>query len=126
MTDVTYNQIAEKAYGKVVSGVKVDKDGEDLWIMFSDGSRLHFMHHQDCCEDVYIEDIDIDLQDIVGSRLYLIEEASKIGGGHGYSSTWTFYKIQTSSDCATVRWYGVSNGYYSEEVDWEYFESVQD
>lgn len=123
MTDVTYNQIAEKAYGKVVSGVKVGKDGEDLWIMFSDGPRLHFMHYRDCCEDVSIEDIDIDLQDIVGSRLYSIEEASKTGGGYGYSSTWTFYKIQTSSQCATVRWYGESNGYYSEEVDWEYLEA---
>ena len=81
-----------------------------------------FLHNQDCCEDVSIEDICGDLQDLVGEPLRIAEEATnnELFNGKPKSAdsfTWTFYKFATIKGYVDVRWLGESNGYYSESVD---------
>lgn len=87
-----------------------------------DGKTFCFTHYDSCCESVEIEDIVGDLSDLVGSPLVLAEEVSSEPdpgpkGEYDESYTWTFYRFATVKGTVTVRWYGTSNGYYSESVD---------
>lgn len=92
--------------------------GEAL-IFENSTERFVFTHQQDCCELVYIEDIEGDLEYLVGTEILNAEESTSYGetSEWGDSSTWTFYKFATIKGYVDVRWYGTSNGYYSESVD---------
>ena len=96
------------------------------------GKRYRLFHTQDCCEDVWIEDICGDVNHLLDSPILLAEAVSSATGEikdeildklhglkctkHYESVTWTFYKISTIKGSVTIRWCGESNGYYSEEV----------
>jgi len=99
---------------------RAEADDETLTLYLSNTNYVRFLHHQDCCESVYIEDICGDLQDLVGAPLVEAEEVSNYEAEplseHEESHTWTFYRFRTRKGSVTVRWYGSSNGYYSESV----------
>jgi len=76
-------------------------------------------HDQDCCESVYVDDIDGDLSDLIGSPITLAEERTDNDQNPGRwceSFTWTFYTFATVKGYVTIKWFGSSNGYYSESV----------
>jgi hypothetical protein len=91
----------------------------------NDKEVFTFLHYQDCCESVSIEDIVGDLSDLVGEPLLIAEEVSgetpaDFDKDYHESVTWTFYKFATRKGYVDVRWLGESNGYYSESVDLEH------
>lgn len=106
--------------GKTLVGVENYTD--ELVFTCSDGSAYKLYHSQDCCESVTVEDICGDLIDILGSPIIYAEEVTSGENPPGVtkdwqeSFTWTFYKIGTAKGGVTIRWYGSSNGYYSESV----------
>ena len=94
-----------------------------LYFEQEDGEVFVLTHLQDCCEWVYIESVDGDLEDLVGAPLLMAEEAidtNESNYGSDASMTYTFYKLATTKGYVTIRFYGSSNGYYSERVDWFY------
>jgi hypothetical protein len=106
----------------------VTEDGERTELLFttSAGQRYRMYHVQDCCENVYLYDVCGELDDLIGSPLLMAEEVSSANEppiirewGEPDSFTWTFYKFATIDGYVTLRWFGESNGYYSEEVTFE-------
>jgi len=108
--------------GKTIIGIK-KIDQEELQFTCDDGSKYSMYHDQDCCEQVYIEDICGDMNDLLNSPILVAEEVSNRDDKPKYeyddSYTWTFYKLETAYGFVTIRWYGSSNGYYSESVSFE-------
>jgi hypothetical protein len=110
----------------LVHAAKTDMaGGEAILFETSDGERYRLFHHQDCCEDVRVDDICGDLEALLGEPLVMAEEASNEDTSDGESTTWTFYKLATPKEYVTIRWVGKSNGYYSERVDFEKWTSEQ-
>ena len=94
--------------------------GDLLQLTLDDGRSFKLYHEQDCCETVTIEEVVGELDDLLNSPLVLAEEVSDEGwdaDAGGDHVTWTFYKLATIKGAVTIRWYGTSNGYYSESVD---------
>ncbi len=109
----------------------------------------YLYHSRDCCETVLLEDICGDIDWLIGSpvlhasdvstkslgesalpyllatspELYATAVAAVLIGQEltstDESCTWTFYRLSTIKGTVVLRWYGTSNGYYSETVDFE-------
>ena len=91
-------------------------------------------HDQDCCENVWIEDIIGELSDLENFEILMAEHAvveAKIGeeGSFGYEnelreSNW--FKLATLKGYVTIRFNGTSNGYYSVSADLKKIEMGSD
>lgn len=114
--------------GKTVEHISGLKEGsKEVKFYLSDGSVVRMYHEQDCCESVEVEDVIGDVEDLIGSPILMAEEVTYCNEDpEGVeteptddSFTWTFYKLATVKGYVDIRWYGESNGYYSESVDTE-------
>lgn len=119
----------EELLGRVISKIEIDEERERITFTMADGAIYRMDHAQDCCERVYLEDVVGSLADLLGSPLTEAECVSSnddddvddpcyLPPGIGDESwTWTFYKLGTRKGSVTLRWFGASDGFYSERVD---------
>ena len=106
--------------GKTLCKVTVGDYDSEVRLYINDSHYVRFHHDQDCCETVYIESVVGDIEDLVGSEILVAEEVSYDAPAlddWDESYTWTFYKFATIKGSVDIRWYGTSNGYYSESVN---------
>lgn len=124
-----YNYVKiEEFIGKTFTAINVTHNEiefvvspEEIYVMY---------HEQDCCESVGIEDINGDITTLLWVPILKASEDTSRSpksntydeGDNAYtyddeSGTWTFYNLATIKGYVTIRWYGSSNGYYSESVE---------
>ena len=111
--------------GKTIKKITgLEEGSEEVDIFTECGQHYRFYHEQDCCESVWLNDFEGDVDDLVGALIVSAEEATNSGdedssdkpSEYCESFTWTFYKIETNKGGIWMRWLGESNGYYSESV----------
>lgn len=108
-----------KIVGFVFTSIKYDTETETVTFIRNNGKKYQMYHAQDCCEHVYLADIVGDWNTLLNTPIISAEESSQNGPESEESSTWTFYKFATAKGYVDLRWFGESNGYYSESVDFE-------
>ncbi len=106
--------------------ISVENNGnEEIKFICDDGREYRQVYYQDCCASCSVDEIHGDLEDLVGSPILLAEVVTSrenpegVTKEHQDSFTWAFYKLSTIKGSVTIRWYGESNGYYSEEATFE-------
>lgn len=123
----------EEVNKNFASGIKsvkgYEKGSEEIVFKCKTGNTVVFYHEQDCCESVWLEDADglangadiftgcdwCEVEEVEDDNTEPLEYSDE-------SFTWTFYKFKTNKGYDTMRWYGTSNGYYSESVDFKIIE----
>ncbi len=125
-TPTEFGKLKGKTIKKIVG---MEKNSDLITFLCTDGTLYQMYHDQDCCEWVSLEDVCGDVNDLIGAEILVAEEIIS----EGYSSkndarpvdapdrpyhsfTWTFYKLATRNGYVDLRWYGESNGFYSERV----------
>lgn len=118
----TFDELKNKKFSSVTS----NSDG--LYLK-NDTESYAIMHKQDCCEHVELIDIVGDIKDLENSQIYIAECVTNDASGerdpNGYkteSATWSFIKLATFKGYVDLRFFGQSNGYYSETAElykWE-------
>lgn len=111
--------------GKTIARIEgMKKNSERIVIDTADGDHYVMYHVQDCCESVSVDDVIGDPADLIGSPILMADEAVNPpaatcppANSSDESHTWTFYRLATVRGYVTIRWYGGSNGYHSERVD---------
>lgn len=115
----------EVLVGKTLLDVRgLEAGSERVEFVCDDGTSYRMYHLQDCCESVLVEEVIGDVADLIETPVLAAEESSNHENRDEIddSCTWTFYRFQTAKGSLTLRWFGTSNGYYSESVDFEQIE----
>lgn len=91
--------VLEEFIGKTFNKVEVSKWKDELSFFIED-KVYKLIHIQECCEEVFIEDICGNLKDLINEPILMAEEYFSTTK----EATYTFYKFATRKGYVTVRW----------------------
>lgn len=110
--------------GKVIKEIiGLRPDSEEIRFITTDGYKYIMFHRQDCCESVSVDDVVGDAECLLNTPIQIAEERvssdepPSVSKWVDFSYTWTFYTLATVKGYVDIKWFGTSNGYYSESVD---------
>ncbi len=106
--------------GKTIIKLEQVDDWSEIRFFCSDHTVYALHHIQECCEEVYLEDVNGELSWLLNTPILMADEAQGETGTEEESGTryrWTFYRFATRKGYVDLRFLGLSNGYYSEKVD---------
>ena len=106
----------EQIQGMTITAVVYKETTESLLIHLNT-HVLEMIHHQDCCETVYLADVVGSFEDLIGYPLLEVSESIVDIATEDMSSTTSYYNFRTVKASVQLRWVGESSGYYSETVD---------
>ena len=113
-------QTLELLQGHTLTSIEgMTPKSEEVRFTRADGAVVRMRHWQDCCESVHLADVVGDPADLIGVPLELAVGSSSQANVQYGSETWTYYRFRTIKGTVSLRWFGESNGYYSEDVDVE-------
>lgn len=117
----------DQLIGKQITTIEITEEKDHMFFRTYDNETYVMYHIQDCCEGVYIEDIIGDLKDLIMYKIqYAKEDSHSPEESECESCTYTFYKLGTAKGYVDIRWFGESNGYYSESVQFAKLEDDSD
>ena len=117
-TDVTPEIILGKTFTEIIG---LQQDSYEVVFKVNDREYFKMHHYQDCCESVLVEDVVGNIDNLLNTPILGYEVKSFDDDNASESATFTFYTLRTIKGYVDIRWYGESNGYYSEEVDFEQY-----
>lgn len=115
--------------GKILTDIQVGS--EEIVFTTVSGETYKLFHSQDCCESVRVESVVGEVDDLLNTPILDAYETSNtkehpsdllvkdVPKWVDDSFTWTFYRLTTIKGSVTIRWFGSSNGYYSESVSFK-------
>lgn len=101
----------------------VTKTIDEIIFTTDDGREFHLGHINECCEEVWLEDVVGDITDLENAIILVSEEVKNMDEPPPENRsvddcyTWTYYNFRTLKGSVQVRFFGTSNGFYSETAD---------
>ena len=59
--------------GKTLVEIKISDSKDEIIFICDEGTKYRMFHYQDCCESVTIDDINGNLNDLIGTPIILAE-----------------------------------------------------
>ena len=98
--------------GSVVDDIQ--QNTETLTIKLQDGRTYLFGHEQECCEKVYLADMNGDINDLIGQTItiaHFSESPDKKS-----TTAWTFVHLSSPKGSLVIRWNADTDTQYSTDV----------